>query len=204
MHTTVERNLSQAMNELRRLSDQLNVPRNVQETAALLYRKALHRGLVRGRSIAAVTTASLYTACRLSGTPRTLKDVTNASHRKRREIARCYRLILQMTNQTMPIDGPAKYIPKLASSLHLNQAVQTRAVAIVRDAQQQRLTVGKGPVGIAAAAIYLAAHLHGVDLTQRELAAVSQITEVTIRNRYQGLLEGLDHLPNPFREREGT
>lgn len=201
LHTTVERNLSQAMNELRRLADRLNIPRNIQETAALLYRKALRRGLVRGRSIAAVVAASLYAACRLSGTPRTLKSVVNTSHRERREITRCYRLLLQHTNQTMPIDGPAKYIPKLASTLYLNQTVQNRAVEIVRDAKQQRLTVGKGPVGIAAAAIYLAAHLHGVDLTQRELATASQVTEVTIRNLYQGLLEGLDHLPNPFPER---
>ena len=201
LHTTVERNLSQAMNELRRLADRLNIPHAIQETAALLYRKALRRGLVRGRSIAAMVAASLYAACRLSGIPRTLKDVVNASHRERREITRCYRLLLQLTNRTMPIDGPAKYIPQLASALYLNQAVQTRAVEIVRDAQRQRLTVGKGPVGIAAAAIYLAAHLHGVDVTQRELATASQVTEVTIRTRYQGLLEGLDHLSNPFPER---
>jgi transcription initiation factor TFIIB len=48
-HSSVERNLSQAMNELIRLSDKLRIPNNVAENAALIYRKALGRGLVRGR-----------------------------------------------------------------------------------------------------------------------------------------------------------
>ena len=50
---------------------------------------------------------------------------------------------------------------------------------------------GKGPMGIAAASLYVAALLTGEKRTQREVADVAGVTEVTIRNRYKELLEEL-------------
>ena len=59
-------------------------------------------------------------------------------------------------------------------------------------AQKAELTSGRGPTGIAAAALYVSALLHGEKRTQREVADVAGVTEVTIRNRYKELLEQLD------------
>lgn len=194
LHTSVDRNLSQAMNELVRLADHLTIPRNVRETAAVIYRKALKDRLVRGRSIGAVAAASLYAACRMTRTPRTLRDITGASLRTQKEIFRCYRLILREIKPIVPIDDPLKYVAQIASRLNLDQIVQNDAVAILREAGQKKVTAGKGPVGIAAAALYVASRQHHTELTQRELADVAGVTEVTIRNRYKGLLHDLDSL----------
>ena len=60
-----------------------------------MYRKALEKGLVRGRSISALVAAALYAACRDTETPRTLKDVANASNIKKKDVARCYRLLIR-------------------------------------------------------------------------------------------------------------
>jgi transcription initiation factor TFIIB len=49
--SSVDRNLSHAMTELSRLCDKLHIPKQVKERAAVIYRKALEKGLVRGRSI---------------------------------------------------------------------------------------------------------------------------------------------------------
>ena len=54
VHSSVDRNLAQAMAELDRLSDKLNLPFSIKEHSAVMYRKALDKGLVRGRSIAAI------------------------------------------------------------------------------------------------------------------------------------------------------
>jgi len=54
------------------------------------------------------------------------------------------------------------------------------------------LTSGRGPTGIAAAALYVSALLHGEKRTQREVAEVAGVTEVTIRNRYKELLKELN------------
>jgi transcription initiation factor TFIIB len=194
LHTTFERNLSRAMIELERLSDKLKIPHNIRETAAVIYRKALGEGLVHGRSIAAFVAASIYTACRASNTPRTLKEVVKASPRSRKEVTRCYRLILREINPKLPIDHPMKYVPKIASKLNLNQKTQNKAVEILRDAKDEKIIVGKGPVGLAAASLYIAALLTGEGVTQEEVAEASDITAVTVRNRYKGLKKGLDYL----------
>ena len=85
VHSSADRNLAQAMSELDRLADVLHIPASIKERAALVYRKALSNSLVRGRTIAAVAAASLYAACRISETPRTLKDVSAASRIRRRK-----------------------------------------------------------------------------------------------------------------------
>jgi len=55
-----DRNLRQALSELGRLKDKLAISANVIEKAAYIYRKALEKSLVRGRSISALIAASLY------------------------------------------------------------------------------------------------------------------------------------------------
>src|SRR3989337_3910762 len=74
-HSSVDRHLTQAMNELDRLSDKLNTHGPIKENASVIYRKALSKGLVRGRSIAAIVAAALCVACRSSETPRTLREI---------------------------------------------------------------------------------------------------------------------------------
>ena len=87
--------------------------------------------------------------------------------------------------------NPADYIARFASSLKLNAETQSNAIEILERAQKAELTSGRGPTGIAAAALYVAALLHGEKRTQREVADVAGVTEVTIRNRYKELLDEL-------------
>ncbi|MFQ6075514.1 MAG: transcription initiation factor IIB family protein [Candidatus Bathyarchaeia archaeon] len=192
MRTTFERNLLQAMNELELLCDKLQIPLNVKETAAVIYRRALKEDLVRGRSIAAVAAASLYAACRMTNTPRSLKEVAEASTRDKKEVARCYRLLLSELRLKMPIDAPIQYVSKIANGAGISQEVQSRAIEVLREAREKKLTVGKDPIGVAAAALYIAAQILGVKMTQKELAVAANVTEVTIRNRYKGLIKGFE------------
>src|SRR4030042_4921809 len=63
VHSSSDRNLAKAMGELERLSSKVNISRPIREKAALTYRKALDKGPVRGRSIAAIAAAALYADC---------------------------------------------------------------------------------------------------------------------------------------------
>jgi len=94
VHEPVDRNFRQAFSELNRLKDKLAISDAVIEKAAYIYRKALDKGLVRGRSISALMASALYAACRDTETPRNLKDVEQAANIKRKDIARCYRLLI--------------------------------------------------------------------------------------------------------------
>jgi hypothetical protein len=99
-----ERNLSHAMNELTRLSDKLHIPEIIKEIAVLIYRKALDKGLIRGRSIKSIAAASLYAACQLTRTSRSLKEIAEASTRRQKEISRCYQLLQRELDIKMPVD----------------------------------------------------------------------------------------------------
>lgn len=192
VHEPVDRNLRQAFSELDRLADKLNLSDAVIEKAAYIYRKALERGLVRGRSISALIAASLYAACRDTETPRTLKDVAAACNIKKKDIARCYRLLLRDMELKMPVVDPTKCVSRIASKAGLSEKTKRRALIILKRAEATRTSAGKDPMGLAAAALYVACVLEGESKTQKDVAEAAGVTEVTIRNRYKGLKQALN------------
>jgi len=179
--------LAQAMTELDRLSDKTYLPRPVKEKAAVIYRKALDKGLVRGRSIAAISTAALYAACRRSGTPRTLREIAEASLVEKKDVARCYRLLLRELDVQMPIADPLTYVSKIAERTEISGKTQGLAIQILREAKRRRAAAGKDPTGLAAAALYIACLQSDEKKTQKEIAEAAGVTEVTVRNRYKSL-----------------
>jgi transcription initiation factor TFIIB len=187
VHSSVDRNLAQAMAELDRLSDKSYIPPSVKEKAAVIYRKALDKGLVRGRSIAAIAAASLYAACRDTGTPRTLREIAEASLVDKKDVARCYRLLLRELSVQMPIADPLTYISKIAERTGISGKTQGLAIEILSDAKRRRAAAGKDPMGLAAAALYLACLQNNEKKTQKDIAEAAGVTEVTVRNRYKTL-----------------
>ncbi|MCJ7574226.1 transcription initiation factor IIB, partial [Candidatus Bathyarchaeota archaeon] len=192
VHSSVDRNLAQAMAELDRLSDKLHIPPNIKEKAAVIYRKTLDQGLVRGRSISAIAAASLYAACRMTQTPRTLREITRVSTIDKKDIARCYRLMLKELHIQMPIPDAQLRIPKIAAKVGVGEKTQQKAVEILRRAGKLKTTAGKDPMGLAAAALYIACQMTDEKRTQKMIADAAGVTEVTIRNRYKGLKDILD------------
>jgi transcription initiation factor TFIIB len=189
--TAIERNLKLALAELKRVSSYLKLPKSVEEEAAMIYTQAVQRGLVRGRSMESVVSGALYAACRRHEVPRTLDELSEASNIEKKEIGRTYRFVTRELGITILPSNPADYIARFASSLKLSPETQSKAVEILEEAQHEELTSGRGPTGIAAASLYVAALMHGEKRTQREVADVAGVTEVTIRNRYKELLDEL-------------
>jgi len=191
VHSSMDRNLAQAMAELDRLTDKLHIPPSIKEKSAVIYRKALEKGLVRGRSISAITAASLYAACRMTQTPRTLREVSAQSPIEKKDIARCYRLMIRELNIQMPKPDAQLRVPKIAAKVGVGEKTQQKAVEILRDATKAKTTAGKDPMGLAAAALYIACVMCDEKRTQKMIADAAGVTEVTIRNRYKGLKEAL-------------
>jgi transcription initiation factor TFIIB len=186
-----ERNLAFALSELDRMASGMGLPRNVRETAALIYRKAVNKNLIRGRSIEGVVAASLYGACRQCSVPRTLDEIASTSRVGRKEIGRTYRFMTRELRLKLMPTSPEDYISRFCSELKLSGEVQTKTMEILKQANDKELTSGRGPTGVAAAAIYIASILANERRTQREVADKAGVTEVTIRNRYKELTEKL-------------
>ena len=189
--TAIERNLKLALGELKRVSSFLKLPKSVEEEAARIYTLAVQRGLVRGRSMESVVAGALYAACRRHEVPRTLDELSEASGIEKKEIGRTYRFVTRELQINILPSNPADYIARFASALKLSAETQSKAIEIIEQAQKAELTSGRGPTGIAAAGLYVAALINGEKKTQREVADVAGVTEVTIRNRYKELLDKL-------------
>ena len=187
VHSSVDRNLAQAMSELERLSSKVSLSPSIREKAALIYRKALDKGLVRGRSINSIAAAALYAACRKSGSPRSLRDIAEASLVDKKDVARCYRLLLQELDFHMPIANSLTYVSKIAEKTGVTGKTQGAAIAILGEARRRRFAAGKDPTGMAAAALYIACLQNHEKITQKDIAEAAGVTEVTVRNRYKSL-----------------
>lgn len=182
-----DRNLRQALNELANLKDKLTISSSVLEKASYIYRKAMERKLVRGRSISAMIAASLYAACRGAETPRTLKEITIAANIKRRDVARCYRLLHNELELKMPVVDSTQCIARISSKLNIKEKTKRDALKVLEEIQKHKESAGKEPMGLAASALYMSCVKNGISITQRNMAEAAGVTEVTIRNRCKEL-----------------
>jgi len=189
----IDRNFRQAFNELYRLKDKLALSDVVVEKAAYIYRKALEKKLVRGRSISGMIGSALYAACREVQAPRTLKDIAEATNIKKGDLAACYRLLVKELNMTMPVVDSVQNVARIASKVGLSEKTKRHAIQILRKAEETKISAGKNPMALAATALYISSRKLGLNHSQRDFAEAANITEVTIRNRYKGLLELLEN-----------
>ena len=184
-----ERNLKQALGEIERMASALGLPKTARETASVIYRRALSEDLLPGRSIEAIATAALYAAARQAGIPRTIDEVAAVSRVEEMEFKRAYRYVVRELGLEIAPPDPEQYVSRIASDLGVSDETEIRARELLETATERGLHSGKSPVGLAAAALYAAAILSNEKLTQDEVSAVADVSTVTIRNRYQELLE---------------
>jgi transcription initiation factor TFIIB len=180
-----ERSLRAGLGEIGRMASALGVPRPIREVASAIQRRAGEADLLRGHSVEGVASAALYAACRLESVPRSLDEITSVSRVGRIEIGRAYRyLVRELDLQVEPTD-PRAYLRRFCSDLDLSETVRARAATILDAAAEEGLHSGRSPTGSAAAAIYAAGLLGEEKRSQSAVAAVADVTEVTIRNRYR-------------------
>ncbi len=186
-----ERNLSLALQLLNEDGAKLGIPKDIKENAALIYRKAVERNLIRGRSIESIVCASIYAACRMINIPRTLEEISRIADVNKKKVGKAYRHLAKELALNLKPTTPYSYISQFCNKLDLDKNVIIDSENIIRMASETGISTGKGPTGIAAAAIYIAAIKNGKTRTQKSIAKVSGVTEVTIRNRYKDMSRAL-------------
>ena len=189
--TSIEQNLNTALAEIRRIGSFLSLPNSVQEEAARLYTMALQKSLIQGRGIDRMVAGAVYLACRNSELPKTLDEVSDAANLNRKEVGKAYKFLTRKLEiKIMPLN-PVDFVNKISSKLSLSAKTQTQAVKIIEKAQRIGLISGKSPSAIAAAAVYVAALSNKEKRIQQKIAEAANVTEVTLRNRFQELTKAL-------------
>jgi transcription initiation factor TFIIB len=185
--TWEKRNLLIATTELKRISSNLNLPSYIKLEAIKLYKEAFKKKLLRGRSINSMIAACIYLAIRVKKIPRTLQEILEESAENEKDIRRCYRVLIRELNIKSPNTNPSSLIPAYIADLQLNHEVEGTATKIVNAFSSNFSTSGKDPKGIVAGALYLACRIKRLELTQKHIADVVGVTEVTLRSRFKEL-----------------
>lgn len=189
-----ERSLPAAARILERHVALLDLPRNVRDEAGFLCRKAIQRGLARGRSIEVLVAATVYAACRINGVPRTLDELQRVTGLRKTRVGAAYRSLHRELSLAVHASQPTDFVQRFCSELDLPNRVEREALRLIATFEPPGSPTSVSPCGTAGAAIYLAALLCGAPRSEKAIAKVAGVSEVTLRNRYlemKGLLPEL-------------
>lgn len=188
--SSAERGLSNVLARISEYSNNLNLPKSTSETAAHIYRTSAKLKVAKSKSTVGMAAASVYLACRKCGTGRTLKEVAKVAQLERGVVAKYYRLILtEVEKKYVPPQPIQKYISKLVNVAHLDTKLERVALKLSSHTQDSRLSSGKAPAGLAGAYLYISSVMLGEHISQREVADLAEVTEVTVRNRCREILD---------------
>lgn len=187
IHTSTERNLMRALNELARVKDKLGLSDAVIEKTAYIYRKAHEKHLAKGRSVSAILAAAIYIACREMGASRTLADIAAATDVKRKVISRSHRILINELDTNIPPVDLVKCIARIANKVNIDEKTKRMAMNVMIDVVDREVSAGKSPMGLAASVLYSSCVRNDENTTQKNIAEAAGVSEVTIRNRIKDL-----------------
>ncbi|KAG2481024.1 MAG: hypothetical protein NPMRth3_20012 [Nitrosopumilales archaeon] len=190
-----ERRLANVLTKIGEACNSLSLTKNVLETASMIYRNLDDKMDVKGKSVASISAATIYMACKQCDVVRSLNEICQGLcaqkevKAKVKLAARYYRtMVMEMGNFTAPIVTMDKYISKIANLSKTDVRVERLALEIAEKTKNNSIADGKAPNGIAAAYLYVASVLLGQNVLQRDVSSIAGVTEVTIRNRCKEIL----------------
>jgi transcription initiation factor TFIIB len=195
-----ERQLNQAMGIIRDMSERIHLTRPIQDSAAKVFKQILDSKALRGRSNEAQAAACLYFACRKEGVPRTFKEICAVSRVSKRDIGKCFKLILKTLETSIEQITSADFMSRFCGNLNLHVSVQAAATRIAKKAVELDLVAGRSPISIAAAAIYMASQASSEKRSAKEIGEIAGAAEQTVRQTYKLLLPRAKELfPQDFK-----
>lgn len=184
-----DRALINAFRILANMADRINLPKTILDRASLLFKKINDGGRMRGRSNEAIAAACLYIACRQEGVPRTFKEIVAVSTVNKRDIGRCFKIILKSHEDTkVGLVDSGDFMSRFCGLLGLTREIQRAATSIAKKASDLELTEGRSPVSVTAASIYMASQASSDKRSHAEIAAIAGVAETTLKQCYKLML----------------
>lgn len=187
-----KRSLLLAVQEIERAGTLLNLPKPVKDEAAVIFKEALEKGILKGRSVESVVAASIYIACRKLKVPILFDEIKKYFNVKDGELKGAYKAIVLGLGLKFPSVDLEELVNKIGEKLNLSEATIKQAKEIIEKIKNSDYAVGKDPAGLAAATIYIAGLITGEHKLQKEIAEVAGVTEVTLRTRYREIMKILN------------
>jgi len=188
----VEKSLAYALSEVERVSS--GAPRQIRETAALIYRKAVNKRITNYyHGVDRVVAASVYAAYRQGSIPRTLEEIASCSGKaNKKEIGRTYKHLAKVLRLKYNPIRSEDYLSRFCMELSLSSEAEQKAGKILDMAEKEGLTSGKAAQGVTGAALYIASIICNEIRSQKQCAKAASVGVETLRQRYKELMEKVD------------
>jgi transcription initiation factor TFIIB len=183
---------------LRHLNEYVKIiepPKYVSETAGMILQKCVDGKNYKDKTLRLLAIAALYVAYKVYGLPQSAKMYAKKMNISLKDLWRAEKIIytnVKNVNKMIKKDEPEYYVPYIINKLSLSPKVQYLANKIIRLAKELGLNNGKSAVGLATAAVYVASILLNEKRTQIDVAKTVNVTDVTIRNRYNDIVRSFD------------
>lgn len=165
------------------VAEDLALEEAVRVRTAELVVEAWESRFMHGRSEDATIAACVSTACREAERPRPAPAIGEAIGVDASKLKSTFRkLVAELDLQSTPV-GPAEYVPYLGTEL----AIDSESMAVAIDCLRQTDEIPGNPVGIAAAALYLAVRNCANAVTLSMASQVAGVTKETVWQRVEDI-----------------
>ncbi|MGI0141230.1 MAG: hypothetical protein ACREBF_01075, partial [Candidatus Micrarchaeales archaeon] len=174
-----------------KLTDTLNLDSTSAEEAKRIWSMAKDKQVIQGRDEAGILCAAVYAACRLKDSFHSLREIVSRANELNGKsfdygvIAGYYNTLIQELEIKMPPPDIATGVLQLAQRCDVSESTKNMALKILKRVGDE--VVGANPYTLSGAILYGAARLSGNLKTQAEIARVTGVSEVSLRNNIKKL-----------------
>jgi len=161
--------LLESFMKIAQMAGRLNLPRSVVTKAQEFYKSFVDCKELKVRKGEALQAVCLYISWRLSGVPRTIKELCTATGIRKRDVSRLYSKIKKLklhksgkkpkVSKSPSLPPSAVFMDRFCSQLQIPRGPTNWATEITKRVAQRGLLEGKQPQTIAGAAIFMVCQL---------------------------------------------
>jgi len=181
------------------MANNAGIPKMIIDDAIRYHKKISEYKLTfRGDNRDGVIAASIYIACRINNLPRTAKeiahifhlDITSSTKGCKNAVAIINNLEQDMENNektNLGITKPESFIERFCSKLNINTELTKLCKFIAMKIEKENIMPENTPHSIAGGVVYFISQLCSLNVSKKEIRAVSEISEVTINKCFKKL-----------------
>jgi len=186
-----DRTLNIGYKEISAMADRIYLQQSIVTRAQTCYKQLIESGKYRSKNRAAVAASCIHIACRQEGVPRSFKEIVAISNVEKTELGRTFKKVLKALESSVEIIKSGDFMARFCGNLELPHSVRKCSEHVANKAVELNIVAGRSPVSVAAAAIYLASQASPAPenkKTKEEIAAISGVSDATIKQTYKMLL----------------
>lgn len=165
----------------------IHVSKSIEKDACDLFNQVENHEKLKGKKIILKVASVIMIASRKSKLPKNMKDILKGADVSKKELSRCYRLILRKICPKLNTNlKPSECIAQISNRLSLNGEIEMKCTEVAEILRKKEYLTGRSPFTIAGVAVFLTTQLQRETRKSfKEIAVASKLADATIRNAFK-------------------